>query len=116
MPANAREQDGRREGGRRRRKRSHRNQKPWWHRLGLPQFALAAPARIWPHCEHCGQPLSLRRFFKQRRASDDLSYPFTMPNGQREELQVRWLCGGCERRAERLREKLWGDLKGTRST
>ncbi|MFN3652958.1 MAG: hypothetical protein ACK47B_25550 [Armatimonadota bacterium] len=60
-----------------------------------------------PQCGVCGRHLSLRGTLRQWRRSET-SYPFRMQDGSRQEQPVRWLCYGCERRAERLRIALIG--------
>jgi hypothetical protein len=56
-----------------------------------------------PGCEICGRSLRLRAVVRQWREKTEPTYPFRMWNGSREERPVRWLCGGCERRAEEIR-------------
>ena len=57
---------------------------------------------VLPHCEVCGRTLSFRRMRECRRARD-LVYPFKNISGERVEVEVRWLCGGCMERAKRYR-------------
>ena len=56
------------------------------------------------HCQVCGRALSFQRVRECLRARD-LTYPFKDMAGVRQEVTVRWLCGGCMERAARRRTK-----------
>ena len=56
-----------------------------------------------PECEVCGRNLRLRAVIRRWRKKTETTYPFRLWNGVREERPVRWLCSGCDRRAQAIR-------------
>jgi len=58
---------------------------------------------IQPSCQVCGKRLRFRSYLHNLPRRTGRTYPMRMQDGSREERPVRWLCGGCERRAERHR-------------